>query len=165
MKSSGSGEAHKKQWRRRGALASKTSIARSFRFMAPRRCQGDQRNDLPLHLREMGQQKRLCLRLQHSRRFHHLQGSTEDESIFYMELSSLSKEITAQLRKNPNLAVLKYLARRLTISQAPTRVEQAIRSKAAYAEKFNAATRLNDEVVVFAPEMVGAKREPTRSFL
>lgn len=78
---------------------------------------------------------------------------TDDESSFYMELSSLSKEITAQLRKNPNLPSLKILLGAYHIQDSDT-VEQAIR-RAAYAEKFNAATRLNDEVVVFAPEMVG----------
>lgn len=78
---------------------------------------------------------------------------TSDPAGFYAELNELSKEILQKLESVGSLPNAKLLIGAYEIRPYDT-VEEIIR-RAAFAEKFNSSTRLNDDVVVFTNEMVG----------
>jgi EAL domain-containing protein (putative c-di-GMP-specific phosphodiesterase class I) len=78
---------------------------------------------------------------------------TADPISFYKELTDLAKDINAKIQENGALPASKILLGAYQC-QASDTTEQMIQ-RASFAEKYNAATRLSDEVVVFSKDMVG----------
>jgi len=77
---------------------------------------------------------------------------SDDQQLFFKELRDLSNEITERLKEPGNLPACRILlgAYPIAFGDKPEQIVQ----RATYAEKFNLSTRLSDEVVVFASEMV-----------
>jgi EAL domain-containing protein (putative c-di-GMP-specific phosphodiesterase class I) len=72
--------------------------------------------------------------------------------VFYTELGTLSKEISAALSKNGDLPYLTILIGAYPFS--PNDEINQIVERASYAEKYNSSTRLSNDVVVFSKDMV-----------